>query len=277
MLFLDGLMIPMSKSVVHQLSPGVVAGKGVFETMRSYDGRIFAVTEHLARLNKGLHSLGLHLPCTTPRTKQLLIQSLTSNKLRNARIRLTVWKQKGKTRMSVVVLPYHPFSSMKYRQGFSAVISDIRRDENSKAVRIKSINYLPLILAWRRARIKGSDEALFLNRKGFLVEGSRTNLFFVKDGNLHTPKISCGCLNGITRQLVLRIARQAGIKSVQGCALPEDLYSAQEAFLTNSLIEIMPLTSVQGKLIGDGRLGPLTAKLSKAYKAWVKRALFGAA
>ncbi len=272
-LFLDGLMIPASKAFMESLSPGILSGKGVFETMRVYEGRIFALKEHLARLFEGLDYLKIKLPFPKEKMGQHLDSSLHTNRLKDARIRLTVWQADRRPRISIIVLPYRSYPQAKYEEGFQAVIADIRRDQSAKLSRIKSINYLPLALALRKAKSKGNDEAILLNRKGFLVEGSRSNIFFIKDNTLYTPSLSCGCLNGITRQIILKISKKVKVACREVKAFPEDIFKADEAFLTNSLIEVMPLTCLQGRLVGHGKMGVVSAKLLKEYRNLVKGAV----
>ncbi|MDD3374252.1 MAG: aminotransferase class IV [Candidatus Omnitrophica bacterium] len=272
-IFLDGFMIPVTHSWSKMLSPGILSGAGVFETMRSYQGEVFAFEEHLKRLYDGLKTLKMIAPCTKKEMIKYLKASLEANKLKNARIRLMVWKAKEKTRISIAVFPYHPFSKDKYNQGLKAIFSDIRRDEESVTSRIKTVNYLPLLMAQRKAKARGNDEAILLNRKGFVVEGSKSNIFFVKDQKLYTPALKSGCLNGITRQIIIKIAHKMDMDCKEVLVLPDDLIEAKEAFLTNSLMEIMPLTFVQGKMIGSGKAGPVTNKILRAYRKEIRSRL----
>lgn len=272
-LFLDGLMVPASQSFLKALSPGILAGTGVFETMRAYSGRIFALDEHLARLWDGFESLRIRPSFSKQKIEEHLYTTLRSNKLKNARLRLTVWRGGQGLRTSIIAGAYRPFSKLVYSQGFKAIISDIRRDETKANVRIKSINYLPLMIALHRAKIKGNDEAILLNQKGCVVEGSRSNIFCVKKDRLYTPALSCGCLNGVTRKIVIKLAQQLKLNCQEGCLLPKDLLSAGEAFLTNSLVELIPLTSLHGRRIGLGKIGPITQLLLDNYRQLIKNSL----
>jgi len=269
-IFLDGFMIPATDSLSKMLTPGTLSGTGVFETMRSYSGEIFAFNEHTKRLYSGLKTLKIEPPCTKKQMAKYLYESLKANKIKNARIRLMVWKSKKKIRISIAVFPYRPFSKDQYNRGFKAIFSDIRRDEKAISSRIKTVNYLPLLMAQRKAKACGNDEAILLNRRGFVVEGSKTNIFFVKDKKLYTPALKSGCLNGITRQMIIKIARKAGIACKETLILPDDLLEAQEVFLTNSLMEIMPLTVLQGQMIGTGKAGLLTKKILRIYREEIR-------
>lgn len=272
-IFLDGFMIPATDSFSKTLAPGILSGVGVFETMRAYEGVIFALDDHLARLQQGLNLLDLDLSWSLTELKAYLVKTLEVNNLQNARLRLMVWQSGQKVKASIAVFPYKSLPLRKYREGFSAVLSDIRRDENKAHCEIKSVNYLPFLVAHRRAKMLGADEALLLNTKGMLVEGSKSNLFFINKGRLVTPSLRCGCLRGITRQIILKMASHLGMSVEEVEVFPDQLLNADEAFLTNSLLAVMPLTFVQGRCIGCGQPGPITGRLQKAYQQEVKNAI----
>ncbi len=271
--FLDGFLIPASETLLKTMSPGILSGLGVFETLRAYQGVIFALDEHLERLFEGLRILKIDSPWTALRIKSYLSQSLKANKLKSARVRLMIWKSSKRVRISIATFPYRAISKKKYDQGFKAFFSEIRRDESVLDTRIKSVNYLPFLIAQRKAKVQGGDEAILLNKKGFLVEGSKTNLFFVKGKTLCTPALTCGCLKGITRGLIINMARKNRMVVKESMFLPQDLLNADEAFLTNSLLEVMPLTSVQKKPIKEGKIGMITQQLHKEYQMKIKRAI----
>ncbi|MFH1361011.1 MAG: aminotransferase class IV [Candidatus Omnitrophota bacterium] len=266
-MFLDGMFIPASETMTKTLSPGLLTGRGVFETMRAYNGSIFAFHEHCRRLFEGLRKLNIEAPCSQEKMQGYLYCALRSNKLKNGRLRLTIWQSKQGPRMSVIATEYHPFSKTKYREGFKTVVSSLRRDERHLSCDVKSIEYLPLFIERRKAKTKGKDEAILLNRKGYICEGSYTNIFLIKDKILYTPSLACGCLKGITRQFVLKIAKETHLPCKEMQILLNQLLGADEAFLTNSLLEIMPLTFVGNKRIGQGQAGPLTKLLSSKYHA----------
>ena len=189
---------------------------------------------------------------------------------KNTRVRLTIWQDHKKTHASIVILPYEPFSRRKYEEGFKAVISPIRSHRSSRWSWVKSLDCLFLWQAYAEAKSKGYDEALILNAKGYLAEASRSNIFFVVKAELWTPALACGCLRGITRKVVITIARRMGMKVRTIPIKPEALGYAQEAFLTNSLLEIMPLTSVNGRRIGSGWAGPVTLQILRRYRGLVE-------
>ena len=269
-LFLDEAIIAADKVLLTSLTPGYLAGRGVFETMRSYQGKIFLTDRHLARLFQGLAYFHIRPTYSRKKLKKLLHLLLRVNKLKEARIRLMVWREKGRVRTAIICLPYRSFSAAKYKKGFSAIILEASRRETAKPSYIKSVAYLPFLRAYLKAGARGYDEAILLDHQGFLTEASRSNIFYVKDGRLYTPHVSCGILNGITRQMTMTLARKMGVNTIQLKAKPEDLLQADEAFLTNSLMELMPLTRIGGRRIGQGKTGSITSRLLKKYRRLVK-------
>jgi branched-chain amino acid aminotransferase len=165
---------------------------------------------------------------------------------------------------------YNPPPTEVYRKGFATIVSSIRQNSRSPLSRLKTANYLNNILARKEAKAAGADKALLLNERDLLCEGSTGNIFLVSGGTLITPGVESGCLPGITRQTVIELANRLGIKVVELEAQLEELMRADEAFLTNSLIELMPLTRVNDKLIGQGKMGKVTRKLLVAYRKAVR-------
>ncbi len=266
LIFLDGFMVPAGESLLETLAPGSLLGCGVFETMRVYKGKIFALPEHLSRLGRGLQTLHIENPYSNERIEKELSEVLSSNKLKEARLRLSVWKVEASLRISIIAQPYKRLPASVHEKGFKAIISNVRRDERSLFSKIKSTNYLPLLMARRDAEGKGCDEALLLNSRGCLVEGTRSNLFFVKEKKVFTPSLECGCLEGITRSSVIKLLGRLRKECKETIVFPKDLLEADEAFLTNSLWEAVPLIAVEGRSIGSGKIGDLTKLISKEYR-----------
>jgi len=272
-IFLDGRMVKADKARLKSLSPGIVSGRGVFETMRLCQGRIFALEDHLSRMSRGLGLFKFRVPYPKKRMKEYLYQTARRNHLGDARVRLAAWKEGKRFRISVVCEARPAPSRDKYEQGFTAAVSEIRRNK-TKFSHIKSIDYHPFRQALLKARSKGCDEAILLNNRGQLVEGATTNIFFVKNKVLYTPAVRCGCLNGITRQIIIKCAREAGISCKAVMVGITRLRSADEAFLTNSLMGVMPLTVLDGRFIGNGKIGQVTGMLLNAYRELAENRLF---
>ena len=277
-IYLDGATISADPKLLESLSPGSVQGEGVFETMRSYGlktsrktAKIFQLDAHLSRLARGLKILNIPEPFFLKEIKSTIEEILRLNLLGNAKVRVMVWQAGGKVHASIVAAVYKPFPESKYKKGFKAAVSKINLDSSSLLNGVKSIRYDFFLKACHRAKLDGFDEALLLNLRGEVVEGSRSNIFCVSGHILYTPPLTCGCLNGITRQAVIKIARRAGLNVQQRKVILADILKAEEIFLTNSLLEVMPVTSVDGKKINGGRPGKRTLQILREYRRLVVR------
>jgi len=279
--YLNGVLLPRDRATISPFDHGFLYGYGLFETMRAYSGRIFRLQHHLRRLRDAAEIIDLALG--TIDLEQACYDTLRANKLGDARIRLTVSIGEGESAPDTPQLPdptifvaatgYSPPSPERYEGGYEAIISAIRQDSRSPLSRLKSANYLNNMLARREARAAGADEALLLNERGCLCEGSTSNVFLVKEDRLITPDEESGCLPGITRQTVLEIASALGIPAEQREVRPDELLQAGEAFVTNSLLELMPLGVVEGKPVGKkavkGKDSGITRRLRRAYEELV--------
>jgi branched-chain amino acid aminotransferase len=287
-IYLNGRLIPRSKAKLSPLDHGFLYGYGLFETMRAYQGHIFRLDHHLDRLRRSAQSLGLtHNILNVVEGKQSLeavcMETLEANKLKDARLRLTVSAGEGDmtpdpstcSNPTVLITARNlvPPLPEKYEPGFKAALSSLRRNSQSPLSRLKSTCYIENILARMAARAVGCDEAILLNEQGYLAEGSTTNIFLVSNGELITPSLESGVLPGITREAVLEIARVSNIKTMERQVDLKELIEAEEAFITNSILELMPLTWFEGKPIGTGKPDQLTKELLAAYRKLVNKAL----
>ena len=270
--YLNGSLLPRSQARISCFDLGFLYGYGLFETMRAYSGHIFRLEKHLERLSQSATLLGL--PVIASDLKKACHNTMKANKLKDARIRLTVSiggegeitpeiPKHPKPTVLVTAARYFPLSDEIYRKGYKAVVSTIDRDSQSPLSLLKSANYLSSILARREARAAEADEAILLNERGFLCEGSTSNIFLVSDGELITPDVESGCLPGITRQAVIELARGLGRSISEREVQLDELFHADEAFLTNSITELMPLAEVNNQRIGRGKV---TERLMQAYK-----------
>jgi len=276
--YLNGSLIPRSQARISALDYGFLYGFGLFETMRAYGGQVFRLDSHLNRLARSAEILGL--PIEALDLKGAVRDTIQANKLSDARVRITISIGEGGmvpdpstcTQPTVLILAghYKPYPEQVYERGFRAVVSSIRRNSQSPLSRLKSANYLENMLAKQEARAAGVDEAICLNEKGLLAEASMSNIFLVNDGILRTPGEQSGILLGITREVVLELASQLGINTFEQDIRLDELFQAQEAFLTNSLMEIMPLTEIDGKPVGSGEPESVTRRLMANYKKLVR-------
>jgi len=257
-------MVHARRDLIDSLAPGIVQGEGVFETMRVVNGHIFALEEHFNRLWRGLKLLNMRSPYTQKQWRQTLQHTIKLNGFKNAQIRLAIWNENEKLRIAIVCRDIKNHWSRKYKQGIKAVVTSVKRNK-MRTSNIKSMDYGCFRQAYEEAQRKGFDEGILLNNRREVVEGSRTNVFYVRKGILYTPAVKCGCLNGITRKIILQNARQLGIAWASVYARVSLLMQADEVFVTNSLVGVMPVTAINDKIIGTGKTGPVTNKLWDAY------------
>ncbi|MFH1775399.1 MAG: aminotransferase class IV [Chloroflexota bacterium] len=285
--YLNGSLLPRSRAVVSVFDHGFLYGYGLFETMRAYKGRIFQLERHLERLLASSRVLGLEAGLGGIDLGRAVRETLKANNLEDARLRLTVSRGEvdsfpgpHTTPVPTVLVTsrsYTPLPPEVYDRGFRAGVSSYRRYSQSPLVGLKSASYLLNVLAKMEAGAAGLDEALLLNERGFIAEGSTSNIFFVAAGSgLVTPPVASGLLAGITRRVVMELAGALGIAVTESEVGLADLGQFSQAFLTNSVMEIMPLVAVQVSEnktihIGTGNPGELTRKLMAAYRETVER------
>ncbi len=261
--FINGRFCEEDEARLSVFDHGFLYGDGIFETLRVYGGRIFRLEAHLARLRTSAARIALRLPWDDDGLSETLRKCLAVNGCDEAVLRLTVSRGPGPPGLdpdlcptpTLVVLtrPFNGYPESLYREGVSAVLVSVRKPPvDVLDPGIKSANYLNNILARIEAKQAGADEAILLNHDGFLTEGSVSNLFFFKDRTLYTPSPAAGILNGITRQVVLEIARAAAIPVQEDLLPPAALLSADEAFLTNTTYEVMPLRRVDERRYAAG-------------------------
>lgn len=272
--YLNGKLLRSNEAMVSVFDHGFLYGDGIYETMRAYNKVVFMLDEHLRRLYRSASFIGLTIPMEKEMLKTSIYETLTANSLRNAYVRLAVSRGYGPIgldpdiceRPTIVIiaqqLKEHPSSF--YEEGIRVVIAETRRNPK-EAINplIKSMNFLNNILAKMEAKRKGAYEAIMLNIYGKLAEGTTSNLFFYRDGILCTPSIDCGILDGITRGVVMYLARRDGLNLMEGEFTKEDLYSAEEVFITSTTFEVMPVSMVDDKKYS---IGEVTKLLHKAYR-----------
>lgn len=278
--YLNGALLPRSRTAISPFDHGFLYGYGVFDTLRTYGGRFFRLSAHLERLYRSLEALGIACPLDAAGMESALFETVRANGLKEARVRLTVSAGEGEaapepfpTTPTVLITthPLTPLPAEAYQRGYWAITATTRANSASPLCGVKSCNYLNFLLARRQAREAGAHEALLLNEKGFLSEGSFTNLFLISGSVLVTPDLASGPLPGVTRGVVLELSRGLGISVSEQPVAPAELSAASEAFLTSSILEVMPLTRVDGRPIGEGRPGAVALRLMAAYRQAVAR------
>jgi len=280
-IYLNNKFVAERNAVVSVFDHGFLYGDGVFETLRAYHGRIFRLDEHLKRLKESARGLEISLPQTLPVLRRHLEETLLVNHLKNALLRICISRGYGPIGLdpalcrkpTFVIIPrvFKGYNPRQYHHGLKVSIVSVRRTPPPALdPQIKSANFLNNILAKIQAKRNHADEGLMLGVNGYLTEGSISNFFIVSRGQLYTPGVDQGILMGITRRFVIDLARQADIPVKETRLLPSDLYKADECFLTNTSMEIMPITKAEGFTIGDGKPGPVTRLLREAYQEQVR-------
>jgi branched-chain amino acid aminotransferase len=278
--YLNGELVPRDEARISALDRGFLYGYGLFETVRSYGGRVFRLDRHLDRLMHSAEDLGLASQLDPVELERAIYRAMEANETPDARIRLTIGAGEGERELSpptsgevttMVVVEKLTVPSRLYEEGVTAATVNTRRNSQSPLPAIKSLNYLEGLIAHAEAAALGADEAIMLNDRGFLSEGSSSNLFLVVTGKLLTPSLDSGILPGVTREAVLELAHGLGIEAVQGEIPPSELLRAEEVFLTTSVREVLPVVVVDGEAVGEGRPGPTGRRLLAGYRELVQR------
>lgn len=282
--YLNDRFVQKEHARVSVFDHGFLYGDGVYETLRVYGERILLWERHLARLHRSCELIGLDLPIPDNAWLPILGELLVRNKLQNAGLRVTISRGEGELGIdprlcacpTVVVMakPVVKYSAQQRKQGITLHLASIRRNpEFAQSPQIKAISFLNNILAKQEAVRVGADDALMLNMEEELTESTTSNIFFVKNQRLHTPAVECGILKGITRDVVMELAEEQGIIVEEGRYTIEQLFQADECLITNTGIEILPVSKIGDCQIGQGKRGPLTRSLLKAFNTNMDRYL----
>jgi len=268
---IDGRICPPAEAKISVFDRGFLYGDSVYETVSTMYGRLFALAEHLDRLERSAARIGLRAPprATIERAIGDTVQAAANAE---SRVRVMLTRGVGKLdldpasaddpQLIVVVMPFQPLPRALYQSGASAaVVSVVRNDPRAIDPAIKSGNYLNNVLALGEARRQGAHEALLCAADGSVAEGATSNVFLVKDGEVRTPGLDVGILEGITRAQVLALARANGIPAREARLRPEELRAADEAFITSATRGVLPITRIDGAAVGEGRPGPITRRL----------------
>lgn len=246
------------------LEPGFIFGWGVFETLRVYNGKIAFLQEHINRLKDGAGKIALDF--LEIDYKKEIERLLKENNLADAYCRITIFKQRKGTGIIIYVAQFNYYQEEEYTKGVKAIISPFKRNSKNFLSTVKSISYLENRLAWKYAQDQGQEEAIFLNEDDYLAEGSRSNIFFVKEDKIFTPGLASGILPGITRAKVIDIISRIGLPFKEGNFRLEDLYKAQEVFITSSLMEVMAVVEINNQVVNGAEIGKISHKLREEYK-----------
>lgn len=280
-IWLDGKLVEQSDAKISVYDHGLLYGDGVFEGIRVYDGRIFEWGSHVRRLFDSAKAIRLTIPYTAEQLRAATEQTFHANHFTDCYIRLVVTRGVGalgldpnKCPMPSVfiisdVLQMYP--KEMYDNGIAVITASIIRNHpNALSPRVKSLNYLNNILAKIEAVDAGVPEAIMLNGEGNIAECTADNIFIVRDGRITTPRSSDGALEGVTRQTIINLCERHEISCAEKTIQRHDIYVADEMFLTGTGAEVIPVTKVDGRSIGNGEVGPVTRKLIEAFHRHVR-------
>lgn len=272
MVWLDGRVVPASRARVSVFDRGLLYGDAAFETVRIYGGKPFRWREHLRRLTTTLKRLAIPLPAANLR--DAIDDVVSAARLPEASVRLTITRGVGE---GLAPPPGLEPTVLLIPRPIPAGLDDARAD-GVNVIRLpfgqgrfgftsghKTTDYAAAVQGRIRARAAGAFEAIYVEEDGAISEATTSNVFGIRRGRLTTPPVAGGCLPGITRELVLSLARKAGIPTHEGAVQASEVHEFDEVFLTGSVIELVPVVRVDERPVGDGLPGPITAKLQKAY------------
>ena len=281
-IYLNGKLVPEKDAKISVFDHGLLYGDGVFEGIRSYNGRVFMLEAHIDRLYRSAKALALEIPMNKKDLSAAVVKTCKANNAMNGYVRLIVTRGVGtlglnpytckKGQVIIIAAKIQLYPQELYAHGLQVVTSGtLRNHTESLSPCVKSLNYLNNIMAKIEAINAGVEEVVMLNPQGFVAEASGDNIFIIKGNQLVTPPISCGALEGVTRDVVMELARQDGM-DVRECVLTRyDLYNADEMFLTGTAAEIISVIEMDRRTIGSGKPGAKTLALTTRFRAFAAR------
>ena len=281
-IWIDGEWRTEETAKVSVFDHGLLYGDGVFEGIRVYAGKVFKLKEHVDRLYESAHASLLAIPITKATFTKAIEDTVKRSGLEEAYIRPIVTRGVGdlgidprkcaRPTLIIIVDEINIWPPERYEQGLNVITAGTPiPHRESLSPRVKSLNYLCHAMAKMEANVAGADEAIMLDAGGHVAEGTGQNVFVVRQGVLRTPPLHAGILGGITRAVVMELAREAGHAVREDMLNRFDVYTADEAFLTGSASEIAPIRSYDGRAIGAGKAGPITKDLMTRFRAYVRR------
>ena len=276
-IYIDGQFYAEADAKVSVFDHGLLYGDGIFEGIRFYNGRVFRLEEHLERLWDSARSICLEIPISMPEMTEALLETIRQNDLRDGYIRLLVTRGVGNLGLNptqckhpsviIIVAKIALYPAEIYGTGLTVVTCATRRTSpGALNPAVKSLNYLNNVMARIEANLSGADEALMLNDQGNVAECTADNVFVVKHGHIFTPPIAAGALRGITRAVVFEIAAETGIKVIEADITRHDVFVADECFLTGTAAELIPVIKADGRVIGQGKPGPITTRMMARFR-----------
>lgn len=275
-IYLDGEFYSKEEAKISVFDHGLLYGDGVFEGIRFYHDRVFRLTEHIDRLYDSAKAICLTIPMPKTAMIEAVLETIRQNDLHDGYVRLVVTRGSGDLGLNPALCPRATviiiaskitlYPEEMYRNGLRLVTCSTRRiPHGALSPMVKSLNYLNNVLAKIEAQQAGAGEGLMLNEQGFVAECTGDNIFTVKKGEIFTPPISSGALAGITREVALEMATELGIRISEPDMTRYDIFTADECFLTGTAAEVIPVVTLDSRVIGDGAPGPITRRLMERF------------
>ncbi len=273
----NGKLVDQDKAVVSVFDHGLLYGDGVFEGIRAYHGRVFRLDDHLKRLYDSAKAILLKVPVSQSEMRSQVLRTLAANHLKDGYVRLVVTRGVGDLGLSpdrckeqtyfIIADKINLYPEKYYREGLEIVTVPTRRNVNEAlSPKIKSLNYLNNIMAKIEAGQRGALEAIMLTQEGYVAECTGDNIFILRRGKLLTPPCYLGALEGVTREVVMELAAKLKIPFAEEPFTRYDVYTSDEAFLTGTAAEVVPVVKVDGRSLGSGKPGALTKRLIAAFR-----------
>ena len=280
-IWLDGSIVDESEAKISVFDHGILYGDGIFEGIRFYEGRVFRLTEHIERLFLSAKAILLKLPWTVEEVCEYTLDTIRANGLKDGYIRLVITRGVGDLglnpylcevpSMFIIASGITLYPDELYENGLEVVTCSTRRPTPaSLSPQVKSLNYLNNVMAKVEALKAGAKEGLMLNEQGYVAECTGDNVFIVKNGEVITPPVSDGSLDGITRQVIFDLCGELGISIREASLTRYDIYTADESFLTGTAAETIPMVMLDEREIGNGRPGEHSLKLIDAFRKLVR-------
>ncbi|UCF43775.1 MAG: branched-chain-amino-acid transaminase [Planctomycetota bacterium] len=275
-IWLDGKLVDEADAKVSVFDHGLLYGDGVFEGIRVYEGRVFELEAHIRRLYESARMIRLEIPLDKGELGGAMKKTVEANGITDGYIRLVVTRGVGtlglnplvceKSGLIIIADQIQPYAEELYETGIKVIsATTVRNHPLALGAQLKSLNYLNNIIARLEALDSGAAEAIMYNHEGYVAEATVENVFIVRDGVIYTPPVAAGALEGITRNLVIRLAKEENLEVVEKNLTRYDLYICNEFFLTGTAAEVIGVVEIDGRTVGDGKPGPITKRLRERF------------